>query len=200
VCLHKVWFLKIVCKYHVSAFPKLAKLLTEDFFLQCLHSINLHFLKIWHLRFRRRLKGKQEKRGADFCLFQRIRYFCVPEQNRKKIIDWPRHQSGTKCLRPILNFALRGKLCPQGRSCPPGVNFIPWDWSYPLEVKFSVCPSILLNSRECSPLGVKEGVNIPPRGQISLLGAKFTPRGEVLPWGPGVKLRMALSKLQLKGW
>jgi hypothetical protein len=30
-------------------------------------------------------------------------------------------------------------------------------------VKFSVCPSILLNSRECSPLGVNEGRNIPPR-------------------------------------
>jgi hypothetical protein len=36
-------------------------------------------------------------------------------------------------------------------------------------------------------------VNIPPRGQISPQGAKFTPRGEVIPWGPGVKLRMALS-------
>jgi hypothetical protein len=59
-------------------------------------------------------------------------------------------------------------------------------------VKFSVGPSILLNSRECTPLGVNEGVNIPPRGQISPLGAKFTPRGEVRPWGPGVKLRMAL--------
>jgi hypothetical protein len=42
-------------------------------------------------------------------------------------------------------------------------------------VKFSVCPSILLNSIECSPLGVNKGVNIPPGGQISPLGA----RGEV---------------------
>jgi hypothetical protein len=41
---------------------------------------------------------------------------------------------------------------------------------------------------------VNEGVNIPPRGQISPLGAKFTPSGEVIPWGPGVKLRMALSR------
>jgi hypothetical protein len=41
---------------------------------------------------------------------------------------------------------------------------------------------------------VNEGVNIPPRGQISPLGAKFTPRGEVYPWGPGVKLRMALCE------
>jgi hypothetical protein len=77
-----------------------------------------------------------------------------------------------KILRPILNFAPRGKLWPRGRSCPPGVNC-------PLGVKFSVCPSILLNSRQCSPRGVIEGMNIPPRGQISPLGAKFTSRGEV---------------------
>jgi hypothetical protein len=60
-------------------------------------------------------------------------------------------------------------------------------------VKLSVCPSILLNNKECSPLGVNEGVNFTPRGQISPLGVKFTPRGEIHPWGPGVKLRMALS-------
>jgi hypothetical protein len=52
-------------------------------------------------------------------------------------------------------------------------------------VKFSVRPSILLNSRECSTLAVNEGVNIPPMGQISPLGAKITSRGEVLPWGRG---------------
>jgi hypothetical protein len=50
---------------------------------------------------------------------------------------------------------------------------------YPLGVKFSVRPYIILNSRECSPVGVNEGVNIPPRGQISPLGVKVTPRGEV---------------------
>jgi hypothetical protein len=38
---------------------------------------------------------------------------------------------------------------------------------------------------------VNKGVNIPPRGQISPLGAKFN-LGQVHPWGPGVKLRMAL--------
>jgi hypothetical protein len=59
-------------------------------------------------------------------------------------------------------------------------------------VKFSVCPSILLNNKECSPLGVNEGENFTHRGQISPLGAKFTHRGEVHPWGPGMKLRMAL--------
>jgi hypothetical protein len=67
--------------------------------------------------------------------------------------------AGILFLRPILNFAPRGKLWPQG-------------WSYPLGVKFFVRPSILLNSRECSPLGVNEGVNISPRRQISPLGAR----------------------------
>jgi hypothetical protein len=59
-------------------------------------------------------------------------------------------------------------------------------------VNFSVRPTILLNSWECSPLGVNEGVNIHRRGQISPLEAKFTPRGEVHLWGKGVKLRLAL--------
>jgi hypothetical protein len=70
---------------------------------------------------------------------------------------------------------------PQRWICPPGVNFVPWGWSYPLGVKFSVHPSILLNSRECSPLGLNRGVNITPRGQSSPLAAKFTPgaRSEV---------------------
>jgi hypothetical protein len=58
--------------------------------------------------------------------------------------------------RPILNFTPGGKLWPPG-------------------VKLSVCPSILINNRECSPLGVNKGVNFTPRGQISPLGA----RGEV---------------------
>jgi hypothetical protein len=57
-----------------------------------------------------------------------------------------------------------------------------------LEVKFSVHPSIFLNSRERSPLGVNEGVNIPPRGPISPLGAKFPlgARGEVKNGPQGV--------------
>jgi hypothetical protein len=74
-------------------------------------------------------------------------------------------------LRPILNLAPRDKLWPQGRSCPKG-------WSYPLGVKLSAHPSILLNSREGSPLGVNKGVNISHRGQISSLGVKFTPGGQ----------------------
>jgi hypothetical protein len=82
-------------------------------------------------------------------------------------------------LRPILNLTPRFKLWPQGRSCPPEVSFVPWGWSYPLGVKFSVRPFILLG-KQCSPLGggVNEGVNIPPRGQISSLWVKFNPRGQ----------------------
>jgi hypothetical protein len=48
----------------------------------------------------------------------------------------------------------------------------------PLGLKFSVHPSILVNSRVFIPGGERR-VNIPPRGQIS-------------PLGPGVKLSMAL--------
>jgi hypothetical protein len=71
---------------------------------------------------------------------------------------------------PFLTSPLGAKLAPRGNFCPPEANFVPWGWSYPLRVKFSVCPSILLNNRECSTLGVNEGVNIPPRGQISPQG------------------------------
>jgi hypothetical protein len=67
------------------------------------------------------------------------------------------------------------KLSPGGEFCPLGVKLSPG-------VKFSVRPSILLNYRECSPLVLNNGVNIPPRGQISPLG---------------VKLRMALCPFHL---
>jgi hypothetical protein len=83
--------------------------------------------------------------------------------------------------RPILNFT------PRGEFCPPGANFVPWVWSYPLGVKLSVCPSILLNYREYSPLGLNGGVNIP-------LGDQFH------PWGPGAKLRMALCSFLTGMW
>jgi hypothetical protein len=74
---------------------------------------------------------------------------------------------------PFLTSPLWLNLTPRGEVVHQG-------WNYPLELKFSVCPSIFLKWRECSPLGVNEGVNIPPRGQSSPLGAS------------GVKLRMAL--------
>jgi hypothetical protein len=34
--------------------------------------------------------------------------------------------SGIFDQRYILNFAPRDKFWRQGRSCPPGVNFVPW--------------------------------------------------------------------------
>jgi hypothetical protein len=76
-------------------------------------------------------------------------------------------------LRPILNFDPRGKLWPQGWSCPPGVNFVPWVWSYPLGVKFSVHPSILLDSmkRVFTPGGER-------RGEHVSCGTNFTPGGQ----------------------
>jgi hypothetical protein len=117
----------------------------------------------------------------------------------KSLIPWRDSNPGILFQRPILNFAPTCNLWPQGRSCPPEVKFVPWGWSYPLGVKFSVHQSILVNSRECSPLGVNKGLKISPRGKTSLisyisypLGAKFTPRGQVHPWWPGVQLRMAL--------
>jgi hypothetical protein len=74
------------------------------------------------------------------------------------------------------NFDLRSEAVPQGWILSPG------GWSYPLGVRLSVRPSILLNSWQCSPLGVNKGVNIPSRGHISHLGAKFTP-GSSSPLG-----------------
>jgi hypothetical protein len=64
----------------------------------------------------------------------------------------------TSPLRPILNFAPRGKLWPQG-------------WSYPLGAKFSVRPSILLNSRVFTPGGERSGEHFP-------YGINFTPGGQ----------------------
>jgi hypothetical protein len=75
-----------------------------------------------------------------------------------------------------LNFAPRGELNPQGRSCPTGVNFVPYGWSYPLGVKFSVRPSILLIRCECSPGGWMKGWTFP-------LVAKFHPLGQNSPLG-----------------
>jgi hypothetical protein len=46
---------------------------------------------------------------------------------------------------PFLTFPLGANLAPVSK-LSPGVNFVPWGWSYPLGVKFSVRPSILLNS------------------------------------------------------
>jgi hypothetical protein len=61
---------------------------------------------------------------------------------------------------------------PLGANFDPRSEVVPQVLILSLGVKFSVRPSILLNIRECSPLGVNKRVKIPPRGQISTLGAK----------------------------
>jgi hypothetical protein len=70
--------------------------------------------------------------------------------------------------RPILNFAPRGKLWPpraklstRREICPLGVKL-----SHGGEI-LSALPTV----ESVHPLGVNEGVNIPPRGQSSPLGA-----------------------------
>jgi hypothetical protein len=102
-------------------------------------------------------------------------------------------------LRPILNLTPRFKLWPQGRSCPPEVSFVPWCWSYPLGVKFSVRPFILLG-KQCSPLGGERRVNIP-------LGDKFLPCGWSLLLGARCEVKtgplepiLRLPNLQLQHW
>jgi hypothetical protein len=56
-------------------------------------------------------------------------------------------------------------------------------------VKFSVRPSILLNNKECSPLGGTKwgtsplGDKFHPWGKFTPVG-KFTHRVEIHPWGP----------------
>jgi hypothetical protein len=76
------------------------------------------------------------------------------------------------CLRgPFLTSPLGANFDPRGEVVPQG-------WILSPKVKLSVRPSILPNSRECSLLGVNEGMNIPPRGKISPPGSKFTPGGQ----------------------
>jgi hypothetical protein len=113
-----------------------------------------------------------------------VNRFCKPFQSLSTLMAYVRG--------PFLTSPLGANFDPQGQSCPPGVSLSPRGEVIPRGVKLSVRPSILLNNKECSPLGVNKGVNFTPRGRISPLGAKFTPRGEIHPWGPGVNLRMAL--------
>jgi hypothetical protein len=95
----------------------------------------------------------------------------------------PRRQFLTSPLRA--NFDPRGEVVPRGRSCHPGMNFVPLWWIYPLGENFS-------ETVQCSPLGVNKGVNIPPRRQGSPLGAKFTPRGKLYPWGQTILQKTGL--------
>jgi hypothetical protein len=131
------------------------------------HRVRLKNRRSW---FESRLViGESESQSNAVVNFDLI---CIASGCHRKMKVWATAKKGQM---PVLNFSPRGKLRPQGWSCPPGVNFVPWGWSYPLGVKYSVCPSILLNSRECSPLGVNEGVNIPPRGRIYPPGRQIHP-------------------------
>jgi hypothetical protein len=108
---------------------------------------------------------------------------------RPCIVQFLQKEFTLRAQRPVLNLAPRGKLWPPGAKLSPRSELCPYGWSYPLGVKFSVHPFILLNSREYSPLGINKGVNIPPRGQSSPLGAKFTSRVKLYPWGQTMLLK-----------
>jgi hypothetical protein len=105
-----------------------------------------------------------------------------------------------KPQRPLLNFASRGKLRPQGWTLSPGGEVIPWG------LKFSVCLSILLNRRECSPPVWTKGLTFPlgdkfnPWGPSSPLGAKLrmAHRARRIPWNDC--LRLAIQQSTLKQW
>jgi hypothetical protein len=141
-------------------------------------------LIIWtnHRRYYRHANARQCE-GREGCLGSALlTRKTMPDQTlfRRKSPKYATDKEVTEGWGSFLTLPLGANFDPRGEFCPMGV-------------KFSVGPSFPLNSRECSPLGLNEGVNIPPWGQISPLGAKFTPRGEVHHWGPGVELRMALS-------
>jgi hypothetical protein len=74
--------------------------------------------------------------------------------------------------RHILHFAPRGKLLPQGWILTPSGEVIPWVWNSLFATPF------LETVKSVHPWGgMNKGVTIPPWGQISPLGAKFTPGG-----------------------
>jgi hypothetical protein len=92
--------------------------------------------------------GVWKDRNAVWCFKDR------PPRDGTQYIFWHGEQS-YRGLRPILNFASRVKLWPYGWSCPKGWTLLPGG-------ELSLWFSILLNSIECSPLGV----NHLPRAQI----------------------------------
>jgi hypothetical protein len=85
-----------------------------------------------------------------------------------------------------LNFAPnpRGEVVPQGWILSPKCEVIPCGWS-------SLFAPLFVRTVECWPLGVNEGVNIPPRGTI------FTPRGKLHPWGQTMLLKAGLRLLNI---
>jgi hypothetical protein len=93
-----------------------------------------------------------------------------PETYKSTNDVWSSTNPGETPRGPFLTSPLGANFDPQGQSCPSGMSLsprgevIPWGWNSLFD------PSILLNSREWT----------------APLGDKFH------PWGPGVKLRMAL--------
>jgi hypothetical protein len=99
--------------------------------------------------------------------------------NRLLALLWSQVLKGVGMV-PILNFAL-------------GANFDPQGWILSLGDEVSTWNSLFAPPFfwECSPLGMNKGVNIPPRGRMSPLRAKFTPRGKLQPWGQTMLLKRA---------
>jgi hypothetical protein len=96
---------------------------------------------------------------------------------------------------PFFTSPLGANFYPPGAKLSPRVprtilsprgEVIPWGRN-----SLFAPPFFYLNSRKSPPLGVNERVNIPPRRQISPLGAKFTPRGKLHPWGQTMLLKLA---------
>jgi hypothetical protein len=78
-------------------------------------------------------------------------------------IHGQRHKSSGPFLTSPLgaNFDPRGDVVPQGRCCPPGAMLSPRGEICSLGMKFSVHPSILLNSRVFTPGGEQRGEHSP---------------------------------------
>jgi hypothetical protein len=123
--------------------------------------------------------GEKQNTRGPFSFKILLRFTSLPHQSN--YIHF-RHEFEVSHLakwvqRPVLNFDPRGELWPQGQSCPPGVNFVPWGWNS----LFS--PPFFLTVESVHPWGWKKGWTFP-------LGDQFNPSGPSSPLG--VKLRMAL--------
>jgi hypothetical protein len=130
--------------------------------------------------------------AAAFCSYS-MNFLHSLEDFKKLLQSFFAHRN----QRPVFNFAPRGEILHpgddvglQGWSWPLGVKLAsrgevgPQGWSWPLGVKTLCSPLHSSKQWGCSPLGVNEGVNSPPRGHSSLwgpsssLGENFTSRGK----------------------
>jgi hypothetical protein len=91
-------------------------------------------------------------------------------------LNWP-PRTLSRTLRPILNLAPRSKILTSGAKLPPRGEFCP--------PGLSPRGGIL-----CSSLHSSKQQSVHTWGWIFPLGNRFH------PWGPGLKLRMALSPMQ----